>query len=248
MNILSIDAFYISATEVTNASYREFCKEKGHQYLPDTTVWRMPMGFDEPLVKYYFRHPAYNNYPVVGVTRDQANAYCEWLTEKVSGILDKYPELKEELDLSPFRLPTSFEWECAVKAGKDGEHYTFGNDLFYADKKGNLHSYANFWAVTNEFGFEVYSLPLDEYVYTAPVKSFLPNDFGVYDMAGNVNEWTPSTYPEFADYGDINIVPDASPLHRIIIRGGSWTDTPCIKSFLIKKYCLTICGKNHFTT
>ena len=104
-------AFYISKTEVTNLEYRNFCKDMeknlgkmAAKFLPDTLIWiqEFPYSYFNPMVGHYFRHPAYDNYPVVGVSWEQANAYCNWLSEKVN------EELKEAgKTLVPnFRLPT----------------------------------------------------------------------------------------------------------------------------------------------
>ena len=105
---VTIPSFYMDETEVTNADYREYLywlkrvyvdyPQVYRQALPDTLVWRDELAFNEPLVEYYLRHPAYNDYPVVGVSWAQANRYCEWRTDRVNelilinqGILRKDP-------------------------------------------------------------------------------------------------------------------------------------------------------------
>ena len=91
---VTVSSFYMDETEIRNVDYREYLfwlrrvyvdyPEVFRRALPDTLVWRSPMGFNDPYVQYYFRHPAYNNYPVVGVTWVQANDYCLWRTDRVN--------------------------------------------------------------------------------------------------------------------------------------------------------------------
>ena len=91
---VTVSSFYMDETEVRNVDYREYLywlrrvytdyPEVHRRALPDTLVWRSPMGFNDPYVQYYFRHPSYNNYPVVGVSWVQANDYCLWRSDRVN--------------------------------------------------------------------------------------------------------------------------------------------------------------------
>lgn len=116
----SVGAFYIGAYEVSNFDYLEYLywmnRENHDHYkaaLPDTTVWeRWPM-YNEPYVEYYFRHPAYRYYPMVGITHQQVEQYCAWLTDRYN----ENPERKHKK--VRFRLPTKNEWMYAALSGAD---------------------------------------------------------------------------------------------------------------------------------
>ena len=91
---VTVSSFYMDETEIKNVDYREYLywlrrvyvdyPEVFRRSLPDTLVWRSPLGFNDPYVEYYFRHPTYNNYPVVGVSWVQANDYCIWRTDRAN--------------------------------------------------------------------------------------------------------------------------------------------------------------------
>jgi len=174
---------------------------------PDTLCWinDLTYGYSEPLVKSYFWHPAYNNYPVVGVSWNQANAYCNWRTERLNNAILETSNHIEDFYPS-FRLPTEAEWEYAAigsdenKKNKNEENISSPNifpwkEKKLTDKKGNF--YANFGPIIDRNGYWV--KPFSEgiidknhqesYVYTSPIKSFPANGFKLYDMAGNVAEW-----------------------------------------------------------
>ena len=174
---------------------------------PDTLCWitDLTYGYSEPLVKSYFWHPAYNNYPVVGVSWNQANAYCHWRTERLNfAILESSNHIE---DIYPsFRLPTEAEWEYAAigpdeNKKKKSEESIISANIFpwkektLTDKKGNY--YANFGPIIdrNRYWVKPFSEGIidknqkENYIYTSPIKSFLANEFKLYDMAGNVAEW-----------------------------------------------------------
>lgn len=109
--IISTKSFYAFPYEVSNGMYLQYIHsfyDKGVQFfqdlLPDTTVWRAPLAFNEPYVDYYFRHPAYREYPVVGLTHEQCKLYCDWLTLRYNS------NEKRKHRKVIFRLPTADEW------------------------------------------------------------------------------------------------------------------------------------------
>ncbi len=189
--------------------------------FPDTTCWinDFENSMNEPYVRTYFSHGNYDNYPVVGVSWEQANAYCNWRTDFLKRSLGANAG-----HIEPFRLPTEAEWEYAARAGKNDNIYPWNGDVTFAEDRGCF--YANF--KPNEGNYT-----RDGFVITSGVGSYNPNDFGLYDMAGNVSEWTSTAYAENLSRMTSDINPeyryDASPdapshLKRKIVRGGSWKD------------------------
>ncbi|MEY3678749.1 MAG: hypothetical protein RI924_890 [Bacteroidota bacterium] len=188
---------------------------------PDTNVWVSDFAYaqNEPMVQDYFSHPAYNNYPVVGVTWRQARAFSVWRTKR----FEAYRAGRKVPERAPYRLPTEAEFEYAARGGLKGKLYPWGGPEM-RDVKGCL--MANFKSGSGDY-------TSDGAVYTAHVKSYLPNDYGLYNMAGNVAEWTSSSYDEavFGFVGDINPAfnfdaksKDPEALKRKAVRGGSWKD------------------------
>jgi formylglycine-generating enzyme required for sulfatase activity len=260
-----IQSFYMDETEVTNRMYLQYLdwlketfppEEQGYKNiytgaLPDTLVWRNPLGFNENMVKNYLRHPAYQNYPVVGVNWIQATEFSQWRTDMVNqkqlsdegftsrdAYFDNTPEktfntetylntpsqvyggndsitrggkqtqqrLKNNQDstniyvkrkdgvLYPeYRLPTEAEWEY-------NGHYTRSND-----KRTRGDQKANFKQSKGDYG-GIGGWSTDGADITAPIKSFEPNDYGLYDMAGNVAEWVADVYRPIVDneFNDFN--------------------------------------------
>ncbi len=255
---VSISSFYMDETEVSNVDYREYLHwlkrvyidfpEVHRSALPDTTVWRSALGYNEPYVETYFRHPAFNDYPVVGVNWLQANDYAIWRTDRVNemilireGILDWDPNqvnennfntdaylagqyeglvLQNLPDLSPeggerrvqfedgillpkYRLPTEAEWEFAALGliGNTYEERIYGRRIYpwdghhtRNDSRRDLGKMrANFVRGRGDY-MGVAGFQTEDSEITAPVRSYWPNDYGLYNMAGNVNEWVQDVY------------------------------------------------------
>ncbi len=188
---------------------------------PDTLCWLNDFSYaaNEPMVQGYFSHPAYLNYPVVGVTWRQVRAYTVWRGR----YNDAYKDARGIPHRQPYELPTEAEFEYAARGGRIGNDYPWGGP-YIKNSKGCL--LANFKPGRGDYAS-------DGGYYTVSVHSYFPNDFGLYNMAGNVAEWTASAYDEAAS----TFVHDMSPtfnyeakasdpevLKRKVVRGGSWKD------------------------
>jgi sulfatase modifying factor 1 len=204
-----------------NTSRSQFIKTKLTEIYPDTLVWirDFSYSYNEPMAKKYFSHPAYGGYPVVGVSWIQATAFAEWRTH----YLNSYLEANKRMTESDFRLPTEAEWEYAARGGRSQVPYPWGGP-YLRNKKGCL--LANFKPGRGNY-------PEDGGFYTVRADAYWPNDFGLYNMAGNVAEWTSSLYYE----GAYNFQHDMNPdirmnaedndpprMKRKVVRGGSWKD------------------------
>lgn len=207
--------------ENANKQRSQFIEKKDISIYPDTLVWirDFTYSYNEPMSKKYFAHPAYGNYPVVGVNWKQATAFCEWR----SAYLNSFLESKKRLTESDFRLPTEAEWEYAARGGRSQVPFPWGGP-YLRNKKGCL--LANFKPGRGNY-------PEDGAMYTVRADAYWPNDFGLYNMAGNVAEWTSSLYSE----GAYNFQHDMNPdirwnakdnepprMKRKVTRGGSWKD------------------------
>ena len=255
---VTVSSFYMDETEIKNVDYREYLfwlrrvykdyPEVYRRSLPDTLVWRSPTGFNDSYVEYYFRHPSYNNYPVVGVSWLQANDYCLWRTDRVNeqilidqGELNFDPDqlndnnfnteaylagqyegvvnqlrpsmsgdqterktnFEDGLLLPRYRLPTEAEWEFAAYAlrGNTFEERVYerrlypwdGHNVRNASTKYRGEMMANFVRARGDLMGVAGSLN-DNGSITVDVKSYWPNDYGLYCMAGNVNEWVLDVY------------------------------------------------------
>ncbi|MGB0427338.1 MAG: SUMF1/EgtB/PvdO family nonheme iron enzyme [Flavobacteriales bacterium] len=192
---------------------------------PDTTVWLKDFAYaytqNEPIFTKYFWHPSYGDYPVVGVTWEQANAFCNWRTDLQNSGLYK-SEVPYE---TSFRLPTEAEWEYAARGGKQKSIYPWGG-LYSTSSKGCF--LANFKPRRGEYG-------ADGHIFTAPANAFETsvNDWGLFNMSGNVAEWTstPFEQSQYSFWHDLNpeykFDADANApkqLKRKVIKGGSWKD------------------------
>ncbi|MDX9929941.1 MAG: SUMF1/EgtB/PvdO family nonheme iron enzyme [Bacteroidales bacterium] len=255
---VTVSSFYMDESEVRNVDYREYLYWLRRIYkdypavhrraLPDTLVWRSPLGFNDPYVQYYFRHPSYNNYPVVGVNWLQANDYCLWRTDRVNeqiliemGIQDpkldqvnennfnteaylsglyegnvrknlpsSNPDIEERLVgledgilLPSYRLPTEAEWEFAAYSlvGNTVEERMYERRMYPWNGRNVRNSkprylgqmMANFIRGRGDLMGVAGSLN-DNGSITVDVRSYWPNDYGLYCMAGNVNEWVQDVY------------------------------------------------------
>ena len=271
---VTVSSFYMDETEISNFHWCEYMYWVGRTYteypmvykksLPDTLSWREKLGFNEKYVEYYLRHPAYRDYPVVGVSWMQANEFCRWRTDRVNefilireGILlmnpnqqnepfttDAYMAGQYEQGLNPqgqianldpskggydpttgklkekeratrnvrmsdgiilprYRLPTEAEWEFAA-------YGLIGNTIDERVIEKRLYPWDGHWVRNPQENFQGDMLANfvrgrgdymgvsghlnDNADITAPVYSYWPNDYGLYNMAGNVSEWVLDVY------------------------------------------------------
>ena len=281
---VTVSSFYMDETEVSNLHYREYIywlqRAYGADYpetvikaLPDSTVWRAGLSYNEPNVQYYFRHAAYNNYPVVGVNWHQARGYCEWRSHRVNemlliknGMLKKNvnqvnedvfnsetydvgqylgtPGKNRKRDLDPngagkrnatyadgmllpnYRLPTEAEWEYAAlgliennpeprtkrrrgeEAVTDRKVYPWGDvrSTRYQNRGSYRGEYLANYKRSSGDAMGVAGGLNDNASLTANVYSYGANAFGLYNMAGNVSEWTLDVYRPLShqDVNDVN--------------------------------------------
>ena len=193
---------------------KPFIKKEEIQIYPDTTVWikDFTYSYNEPMHNDYFSHPAYQDYPVVGVSWTQAVAFCNWRTNFKNG----YQREKGKPNVSRFRLPNEGEWEYAARGGIPSGTYPWGSPYLLNDRACFL---ANFKPLRGDYA-------VDQAVYTVEAKSYLPNDYNLYNMAGNVAEWTNSSYnSEAYEYvASLNSNMSFDNENRKVVRGGSWKD------------------------
>jgi formylglycine-generating enzyme required for sulfatase activity len=189
---------------------------------PDESVWVNDFNnsYNEPYMRLYFNHPGYNDYPVVGVSWEQANAFCAWRTDYLKRSLGN---ISARTYIEPYRLPTEAEFEYAARSGKTENIYPWRQDTPMGDKGCFL---GNFKPGEGNY-------TQDGHLITARVASFAPNEFGLYDMAGNVAEWTSTAFLESGPeiMNDINpqyyynaAKEDPYASKKKVVRGGSWKD------------------------
>lgn len=193
-------------------------KEKIKIY-PDTLCWirDYAYSYNEPMTRNYFWHPAFDDYPVVGVNWKMAKAFCYWRSK----IWDMYND--GGINTEDFRLPTESEWEYAARGGRANAPYPWGA-YYTRNAKGCL--LANFKPGRGNY-------PEDGGLYTVKADAYYPNDYGLYNMAGNVSEWTETAFFENAYTFMHDLNPDIrvdareedpKTAKRKVIRGGSWKD------------------------
>lgn len=190
---------------------------------PDTLVWIRDFDYtyNEPFTLKYFSHVAFDDYPVVGVDWKQARAFCNWRTQ----LKNEFSNRMNEAPAHEYRLPTETEWEYAARGGLQGNMYPWGS--YYTRNVEGCYV-ANFKPLRGNY---VADSPTT--TTAMGVGRFEPNNYGLYDMAGNVAEWTSSAFYESA-YDVVhdmnpevqyNARPDDPPvMKRKVIRGGSWKD------------------------
>lgn len=194
---------------------KDFLINETINVYPDTTVWVKDFNYsyNDPMHQDYFHHPAYNDYPVVGVNWNQAKAFCNWRTknknDKTKGRKNAFPSLV-------FRLPTEAEWEYAARGGLEFAKYPWGGPGTTSDRGCFL---ANFKPQRGNYA-------VDGALYTIEAKSYNPNDYGLYNMSGNVAEWTNSVFDLSSYYQGSSANPNLEDRFnkKKIIRGGSWKD------------------------
>jgi len=245
---VTVSAFYMDETEIENNEYRQFVKnvkaenesafiDSTIEFLkdyygktdilshddytkliyPDTLVWLRDFTFayNEPLTENYWWHPAFDKYPVVGVNWYACQAFCYWRS-----YLYNRDRIEEQTrpKLPRFRLPTESEWEYAARGGFEHKVYPWEGP-YIKNARGCL--LANFKPGRGDYIG-------DNYEYTCPVKSYWPNDYGLYCMPGNVSEWCEDDFEEtgYTYAHDLNpIYRDPKRANRRrVIRGGSWKD------------------------
>ncbi|MBK7094465.1 MAG: SUMF1/EgtB/PvdO family nonheme iron enzyme [Saprospiraceae bacterium] len=192
---------YASKYEVSNSQYLAFIHSLMEANLDeklaiaqiDSSMWLDESGSNKPFVSYYHTHPAFKDYPVLNIRHDAAMLFCEWLTNEYNS------NPKRKFRKVNFRLPTEKEWMIAARGGNNTAVYPWQRNGL-KDKKG--HYMCNFARSVDDLK-EVSGLNSSS--ITSPVKSFLPNKYGMYNMSGNVAEM-------------LNV--------SNIVKGGSWLDSP----------------------
>ncbi len=271
---VTVSSFFLDETEVRNVDYREFIywltriygeefPEEVRKMYPDTAVWRNKLAYNEKMVEHYFQNNAYNDYPVVGVSWEQATEYCKWRTDRVNektmvdhGILnmdaaevrpDNYFQtdtyiyglyngdvLNELTNLDPrvegeprkvrwddgilytkYRLPTEAEWEFAawgLIGNTIGERqierriYPWNGNVVRSNQKKTYGELLTNFKRGRGDNMGIAGDLNDEFDYTSPVRWYYPNDYGLYNMAGNVSEWCMDVYRKLSpqDVADHN--------------------------------------------
>ncbi len=206
---------------------KDFIRSEDLQIYPDTTVWLSDFGYsyNDPMHDSYFHHDAFNDHPVVGVTWKQAKAFCAWRTMYKNG----FQKTKKNKSLVPkFRLPTEAEWEYAARGGLQGAMFPWGGPYTKNDRGCFM---ANFKPMRGDYA-------VDQALYTVEGDAYDANDYGLFNMSGNVAEWVNSSYESDAYDFSSSMNPNVNnPANKKkITRGGSWKDV---------KYYLQVSSRNY---
>jgi gliding motility-associated lipoprotein GldK len=178
---------------------------------------------EETEAEYNFTHEAYDDYPVIGIDWNQANAFCHWRTH----IMNQFLASHNEPLMPDFRLPTETEWEYAARGGLDQSPYPWGGP---STRNARGCFLANFKPMRGNYS-------ADGGHKAIKVQQYNPNNYGLFDMSGNVSEWTSTVFDETSGSytndmdgdnsnlgGNFNIDGENGPIQRKVIRGGSWKD------------------------
>ncbi len=193
---------------------KDFLIKEELRIYPDTTVWIKDFNYsyNEPMHNDYFWHQAYGDYPVVGVNWKQAKAFCAWRTL----YKNSYQKSRRRQHINSFRLPSEAEWEYAARGGLESATFPWGGPYAKNDRGCFL---ANFKPLRGDYA-------ADQALYTVEADAYEPNDYNLFNMAGNVSEWVASSYdPNSYDYTS-NMNPNVNDKEnkRKVVRGGSWKD------------------------
>jgi len=203
-----------AAARAEDKRRKDFIKKDTVAIYPDTTVWIKDFNYsyNEPMHNDYFWHEAYGDYPVVGVDWKQAKAFCAWRTL----YKNSYQKSKNRQHVNSFRLPGEAEWEYAARGGLESATFPWGGPYAKNDRGCFM---ANFKPLRGDYA-------ADQALYTVEADAYEPNDYNLYNMAGNVSEWVDSSYDadsyEYSSTMNPN-VNDPKNMRKVV-RGGSWKD------------------------